>query len=57
VGKIFLKTGHGGAPEERKEVYDINNALARVKNVETPLLIMHGEEDVRAPFRQYQLAV
>ena len=57
VGKIFLKTGHGGAPKDRKEIYDISNTLARVKDVETPLLIMHGEEDVRAPFRQYQLAV
>ena len=57
LGKIFIKTGHGGSPEERRETYDVSNTLARVKNVETPLLIMHGEEDVRAPYRQYQLAV
>jgi dipeptidyl aminopeptidase/acylaminoacyl peptidase len=57
LGKIFIKTGHGGSPEERKETYEVSNTLARVKNVKTPLLIMHGEQDVRAPYRQYQLAV
>jgi dipeptidyl aminopeptidase/acylaminoacyl peptidase len=57
LGKIFIKTGHGGSPEERKEVYGRSNTLARVHQVKTPLLIMHGEADVRAPFRQYQLAV
>jgi dipeptidyl aminopeptidase/acylaminoacyl peptidase len=57
LGKIFTKTGHGGTPAERKDVYARSNTLARVKDVKTPLLIMHGEADVRAPFRQYQLAV
>jgi dipeptidyl aminopeptidase/acylaminoacyl peptidase len=28
-----------------------------VKNITTPLLVMHGEADVRAPFRQYQMVV
>ena len=57
IGKIFTKTGHGGAPADRPEVYAISNALSRVRQVQTPLLIMHGEADVRAPFRQYELAV
>ena len=57
LGKIFTRTGHGGAPEDRPEIYAISNTLARVPNVVTPTLIMHGEEDVRAPFRQYELAV
>ena len=57
LGKIFIKTGHGGSPEERPEIYAISNALSRVKDVKTPLLIMHGERDVRAPFRQFELAV
>jgi len=48
IGKIFTKTGHGGSPEERPEVYAVSNALS---------LLMHGEADVRAPFRQYELAV
>lgn len=57
IGKIFIKTGHGGSPEEKPEIYGISNALSRVHQVKTPLLIMHGEADVRAPFRQYELAI
>lgn len=57
IGKIFIKTGHGGSPEEKPEIYAISNALSRVHQVETPLLLMHGEADVRAPFRQFELAV
>jgi dipeptidyl aminopeptidase/acylaminoacyl peptidase len=57
LGKIFIKTGHGGSPEERPEVYAISNTLARVQNIETPVLTMHGEADVRAPYRQFQLVV
>ena len=57
LGKIFTQTGHGGPPEKRKEVYARSSTLARLHNVRTPLLIMHGEADVRAPFRQYELAV
>jgi dipeptidyl aminopeptidase/acylaminoacyl peptidase len=57
LGKIFTQTGHGGPPEKRKDVYARSSTLARLQNVKTPLLIMHGEADVRAPFRQYELAV
>ena len=57
VGKIFTKTGHGGTPEEQPEIYAISNALLRVNRITTPTLLMHGEADVRAPFRQFQLAV
>jgi dipeptidyl aminopeptidase/acylaminoacyl peptidase len=57
LGKIFTRTGHGGDPAERKEIYARSNTLARVKDIKTPLLIMHGEADVRAPYRQFQLAV
>ena len=57
LGKIFIKTGHSGSPEEKPEIYAISNALSRVHQVRTPLLIMHGEKDVRAPFRQFELAV
>jgi dipeptidyl aminopeptidase/acylaminoacyl peptidase len=57
LGKIFTRTGHGGDPADRKAIYARSNTLARVKDVKTPLLIMHGEADVRAPYRQYQLAV
>ena len=57
LGKIFTKTGHGGSPEERPEVYAVSNTLARVRNIRTPVLTMHGEADVRAPFRQFELVV
>lgn len=57
LGKIFLAAGHGGSPKDRAEIYAISNSLARVSQIKTPVLIMHGEADVRAPFRQYQMAV
>jgi dipeptidyl aminopeptidase/acylaminoacyl peptidase len=57
LGKIFIRTGHGGSPDERKEVYAISNTLARVKDIRTPLLVMHGEADVRAPFHQFEMVV
>jgi dipeptidyl aminopeptidase/acylaminoacyl peptidase len=57
LGKIFIRTGHGGSPEERPDIYAISNTLARVSNITTPVLIMHGEADVRAPFHQFELAV
>jgi dipeptidyl aminopeptidase/acylaminoacyl peptidase len=56
LGKVFLASGHGGSPAERPEIYAISNSLSRVHQIKTPVLIMHGEADVRAPFRQYQLA-
>lgn len=57
LGRIFIKTGHGGAPEERSATYAVSNTLARLRNIRTPLLVMHGEADVRAPYRQYLLAI
>lgn len=57
VGRLFTKAGHSGSPEERPEIYAISNSIARIKNIKTPLLLMHGEADTRAPFRQFGLAV
>ena len=51
VQKIFTKTGHGGAPEDRREIYALSNTLARIRNIKTPLLIMHGENDPAIPIR------
>ena len=56
LGKIFIRTGHGGSPDERPDVYAVSNTLARLSSVRTPVLTMHGEADVRAPFRQFVLA-
>ncbi|MGE0556541.1 MAG: alpha/beta hydrolase family protein, partial [Gemmatimonadales bacterium] len=57
LGRIFIRTGHGGAPDERPEIYAVSNTLARLRHVTTPVLVMHGEADVRAPYRQFQLVV
>ena len=37
--------------------YAVSNTLARVSDIRTPVLTMHGEADVRAPYRQFVLAV
>jgi dipeptidyl aminopeptidase/acylaminoacyl peptidase len=57
LGKIFTKTGHGGSPAERPDIYAISNTLSYVEDIETPVLTMHGEADVRAPYRQFELVV
>jgi dipeptidyl aminopeptidase/acylaminoacyl peptidase len=57
VGKIFAKTGHGGLPKERPEIYSKSNTLERLSQVRVPVLITHGELDDRAPFRNFELAV
>lgn len=57
LGKIFAKTGHGGLPEERPRIYQKTETLARFDRIQVPVLVMHGEEDVRAPFKNHRLAV
>ncbi|MFC1660445.1 prolyl oligopeptidase family serine peptidase [Gemmatimonadota bacterium] len=57
LGMVFTVDGHGGLPEERPEIYEKTNTLSRMGNITAPVLIMHGEEDVRAPFLNFQLAV
>lgn len=58
LGKIFAKTGHGGLPEERPEVYErTTQTVERFDRIQAPVLVMHGEEDVRAPFSNYEIAV
>jgi len=57
LGKIFTITGHGGTPEERPEIYAKSETLDRMDRITAPVLVMHGEQDVRAPFRNFELAV
>lgn len=57
LGKLFTREGHDGSPEERADIYATSNSVTRIEALETPVLIMHGEADTRAPFRQYQLVV
>ncbi|HEV2387633.1 MAG TPA: S9 family peptidase [Candidatus Acidoferrales bacterium] len=39
----------GGTPEEKPDVYRKADSLADVDKIETPLLIMHGEDDPQVP--------
>jgi dipeptidyl aminopeptidase/acylaminoacyl peptidase len=57
LGKLFTAQGHGGTPEQRPEVYAISNSVARIPDLQTPVLIMHGQADTRAPYRQFELVV
>jgi dipeptidyl aminopeptidase/acylaminoacyl peptidase len=57
VGKIFAKTGHGGLPNERPDSYEKSNTIQRFGNIRAPILIMHGELDDRAPYRNFEIAV
>ena len=57
LGKIFAVTGHGGFPDERPDTYEKTETLARMERITAPVLVMHGERDVRAPFENYLLAV
>jgi dipeptidyl aminopeptidase/acylaminoacyl peptidase len=57
LGKIFTKTGHGALPSENPEAYRVSNTVERLDRLEAPLLLMHGEEDRRVPFSNFQAAV
>lgn len=57
LGKIFAKTGHGGLPTERPEIYQKSSTILRFSAIRVPLLITHGELDDRAPYRNYEMAV
>lgn len=57
LGRVFTVDGHGGLPEERPDIYDKSETVARISNITAPVLIQHGERDVRAPFLNFELAV
>jgi dipeptidyl aminopeptidase/acylaminoacyl peptidase len=39
----------GGPPAEKPDVYQRANSLSRVADIQTPLLILHGENDPQVP--------
>ncbi len=39
----------GGSPAEKPEVYERANSLSKVKQIQTPLLILHGVNDPQVP--------
>lgn len=57
IGRLFTREGHRGSPEDNPEAYRRSDSVARLDQVRTPILIMHGEADIRAPFRQFGLVV
>ncbi len=57
LGKLFFEAGHVGTPAQNPESYRRSSSLARVARIKTPLLVMHGGRDVRAPARQHSLLV
>ncbi len=57
LGKVFTVDGHGGLPDERPDIYDKSETLARMGNITAPVLIQHGDQDVRAPFLNFELAL
>lgn len=57
VIELFIKYGHSGEPNEQPEHYGISNTITRLKDVKTPILLMHGEADTIAPFNQFIQAV
>ena len=52
IGHLFNVSEVGGLPWEAPEVYRERSPLTYAKNVTTPLLIVHSEEDFRCPIEQ-----
>jgi len=48
----LLEFGFGGLPWVTKEVFERWSPVEHAENVVTPLLITHGEEDLRVPIPQ-----
>ena len=57
VGKLFYELGHGGSPEDNPKAYAQSRTLSHIAKVKAPVLALHGEADVRAPFEQHGLLV
>jgi dipeptidyl aminopeptidase/acylaminoacyl peptidase len=57
LGKLFFEAGHQGSPQQNPAAYKRSSSLARVDRIKTPMLVMHGGRDVRAPARQHVLLV
>jgi dipeptidyl aminopeptidase/acylaminoacyl peptidase len=52
IGPTWLRAEFGGTPMERPGAYRDRSALAFVDRVRTPLLLYHGEADLRVPIEQ-----
>jgi dipeptidyl aminopeptidase/acylaminoacyl peptidase len=54
LGHIMSDHEHGGQPWDARERYDVMSPFARVADVATPTLILHGAADLRCPVGQAQ---
>ena len=52
IGHLFNEVEIGGLPWEKPEVYTERSPLTHAKNIHTPLLIIHSEDDLRCPIEQ-----
>jgi len=53
--RFWIVEGHKGyKPDERPSLYNRTSTINHLEKIdrETPFLIMHGEQDIRAPFQQ-----
>jgi dipeptidyl aminopeptidase/acylaminoacyl peptidase len=52
IGHLFNEIEIGGLPWEMPDHYAERSPLTHAKNIHTPLLIIHSEEDLRCPIEQ-----
>ena len=52
IGYFFAEEEAGGVPWENIQHYLENSPITYVRNVNTPVLILHSEEDYRCPIEQ-----
>jgi dipeptidyl aminopeptidase/acylaminoacyl peptidase len=52
IGYYFAEEEVGGVPWDNLQHYVENSPITYAKNVKTPLLIIHSEEDYRCPIEQ-----
>ena len=52
IGHLFNEVEIGGLPWEIPETYAERSPLTHAKNIHTPLLIIHSEDDLRCPIEQ-----
>ena len=52
IGYFFAEEEAGGVPWENIQHYLENSPITYVRNVNTPVLIIHSEEDYRCPIEQ-----
>jgi dipeptidyl aminopeptidase/acylaminoacyl peptidase len=52
IGFFFNPDNVGGLPWSENELYEQKSPLTYVENIQTPLLLIHSEQDLRCPIEQ-----